>query len=134
MAENTYTTLKKETITVTDKGITLEVPKPEWLPTDEEYESPERLEEWARQTGFMHAILQSGIRQEIIALRAAIRPSSDKQSFEIIECIERSTEYEPKVQKRPQTGGKKQMTLKEMIVALKASGMTADEIKAAIGE
>lgn len=43
------------------------------FPTSEQFESAEKLEAWARETGVMHACLQKGIQKHLIDIRAAFK-------------------------------------------------------------
>ena len=43
------------------------------LPTSEQFEDEEKLLEWAKETGNLHACLQSGIQARVIDLRAIFK-------------------------------------------------------------
>ena len=108
MAENTYTTLaNRDSFKVTDMNKKLSFTLPEWMPSDREYETEEGLLEWAQEHEIVHALLQAGIRQMIIDLRAAARPSGKYQTFEQYEAQDRIDNFVCKPQGRPKSGGKK---------------------------
>ncbi len=126
MAESIYTTLSNETINVTDKNQELSITLPDWLPNDQIFESVDSLYKHCEDNNMLHAILQSGIKHEIIALRAAIRPTGQTQKFEQFECQDRADSYRPTVSVRP--NAKKAMSEEDMLKQLLA-GMGADELK-----
>jgi len=129
MAENTFTTLaNRQGFKVTDKGTELTFTLPEWLPTDEVYESEEALIDFCAHHEITHAIMQAGIRAMIIDLRACARPSGKNQQWEQSEAQERIDNFVCKPQERPKARGK--ATPEDALATLKASGMSAEEILA----
>ena len=126
MAESIYITLANGRVAVTDKGEELEVNLPSWMPTDECYGNEDLLVSHCEEAGILHAILQSGIKHELINIRAVIRPTGKEQLFIHSEAEARSTGYVPEVHTRPNTGGKKALTTAEMIAELAKNYSSAE--------
>jgi len=83
MAQSIYTTLAtRKTLTTVpflgkdENGKTIRVEQTipdELFPTDQEFESPEKLEEWARETGCLFAMMQMGVEKALIESRAKFK-------------------------------------------------------------
>lgn len=89
MAKSIFEILQSRTVEVEDKGKVIEVTLPKWFPSDEIYSSRDNLIEHLETLDIDHAIIQSGIRQELINLRAWVR--SGKQAID----------YKPTIHERP---------------------------------
>jgi len=83
MAQSIFTTLAtRRTLTTVpflgkdDEGKTIRVEHTipdELFPTDTEFESPEKLETWARETGWLFPMLQMGVEKALIEARAKFK-------------------------------------------------------------
>jgi len=83
MAQSIFTTLAtRKTLTTVPflgkdadgKTIRVEQTIPDELfPTDQEFENPEKLEEWARETGCLFAMIQMGVEKALIESRAKFK-------------------------------------------------------------
>ncbi len=119
MAESIFKTLARKTIAVVDKDTELTFNMPEWMCTDGQFETREELVDHLNEHGILHEILQSGIKHELIAIRAQVRPSGKEQKFEQTEAEERLAAYKPSLCVRPKAGGgKREMTAEEMLLKL----------------
>ena len=131
MAESIYTTLAAGSITIKDQTQSLTVQLPSWVPSDQCFESPSGLLEHfsagPASATLLHSILQSGIKHEIISIRAAARPSGSTQSFEPNEVQSRVTAYLPSVTRRPSASSKRPLGVAG-VGALLASGLAAGSI------
>ena len=107
------------------------------LPTSEQFEDEEKLLEWAKETGNLHACLQSGIQARVIDLRAIFKAyrKDEEWSPEYGQANVDSAKWH--VVKRPQKGDKSAVKLQAtfdanmaMATAMKATkGITAKMIK-----
>ena len=132
MAESIYTTLQaRDSFKVNHEGTTREFTLPKWVPSDEEVEVEEKLIEKLEEAGLLHAVLQSGIKQEVINLRAVARPGKGEPWDDDAQA--RVSNYEPTTCKRPKSGGgKKAPSKEEALKVLTSAGMTQEEILALI--
>jgi hypothetical protein len=124
---------KKGNILPEDQGMVKHTLPREALPTDEEFESEEKLLAWAKSAGVLHQALQAGITSRIIDYRAIFKamPSKEEQA----KGIEWTPEYgqeavdaaEWKVTKRPSEGGSKAVSAavlkkgRETVAAMRAA-------------
>lgn len=74
----------------------------ESLPTSEEFEDAEKLLAWAKDTGVLHACLQSGIQSRIIDLRAIFKAYKKDEEWSPSYGQDNVDNAEWKVVKRPQ--------------------------------
>lgn len=126
MAKSIYEVLADRTIDVEDKGKTITVALPDWMPSDISYENDNDLVTHLERQGLLHIVLQSGIRQELIALRATVRPTGKDQTFEQGECQARATKYLPEAHKRPNQPKPAQieaLTVEQLMAELKRRGI-----------
>ena len=126
MAKSIYEILSTRTMEVEDKGKTLTVSLPDWMPSDISYETEDDLVTHLERQGLLGIVLQSGIRQELIALRAAVRPSGKDQTFEQGECQGRATKYRPEAHKRPnqpKPAKVEALTVEQLMAELKRRGI-----------
>lgn len=126
MAKSIYEVLTDRKLEVEDKGKTITVNLPAWFPTDTEYETEADLVDRLRVEGLLGIVLQSGIRQELIALRATVRPSGKEQTFEQGECEDRATKYRPEAHKRPnqpKAPKVEALTVEQLMAELKRRGI-----------
>lgn len=126
MAKSIYEVLTDRTIDVEDKGKTLTVSLPDWIPSDTQYENDSDLGAQLEREGLLHIVLQSGIRQELIALRATVRPTGKEQAFEQGECEDRASKYRPEAHKRPnqpKAPKVEALTVKQLMAELKRRGI-----------
>ena len=126
MAKSIYEVLTDRTIDVEDKGKTITVNLPDWFPTDIEYENEAELVDRLRVEGLLGIVLQSGIRQELIALRATVRPTGKDQTFEQEECQDRASKYRPEAHKRPnqpKAAKVESLTVEQLMAELKRRGI-----------
>jgi hypothetical protein len=126
MAKSIYEILTTRTIDVEDKGKTITVSLPDWMPSDTQYENDSDLVAQLDREGLLHIVLQSGIRQELIALRATIRPTGKDQGFEEGECQDRASKYRPEAHKRPnqpKAAKVEALTVEQLMAELKRRGI-----------
>jgi hypothetical protein len=126
MAKSIYEVLTDRTIEIEDKGKTITVSLPNWLPSDTQYENASDLVAQLDREGLLHIVLQSGIRQELIALRATVRPTGKDQTFEQGECQARATKYRPESHKRPnqpKPAKVEALTVEQLMAELKRRGI-----------
>ncbi len=154
MAESIFTVLETRNTSTTvpfmgkeanDEGklITVSVPHTipdELFPTDEEFESPERLIAWAKETDCMFEMLQKGVGKALIEVRAKFKApkkgkdkAPDTWTPEMGQTNVDAMKWTPV--KRPNQGSTKSVDAArykdcmDMIVQLMESGMDNEMIK-----
>ena len=144
MAQSMYEIIETGKIEVNHNGEDVTFNVPDWLKNASgKLENEEALFAWAKKEGILHALLHSGISDEIIGLRAEIRPNDKKDSegnaikVSLVKDAEkaqkRAEAYKPKVKIRPGTGGsgvknKAEIdTLTKVCKAMRDAGLT-DEV------
>jgi len=154
MAKSFHDILKEGKIEVLHNGEEITLDLPTWLAeAGAVLMDEEALLEWAKDNEVLHGLLHSGIKQEIIMLRAAARPNDvadpdglkgDIVKVSIIDDAEgaqtRLDDYVCKPTPPPgQAANKKvsaaiELERKKMAVAMKAAGIDDDVIAATIAQ
>lgn len=141
MAKSIYVTLQEEEFEVSHNGEDVKFQSPEWMRafTPEVMESEEECVRIATENDMLHGLIHLGLQQAIIGMRAKARPADkngEKISItgevEFVKAEERLNAYRPKPISRP--GKKKEVSPADALAALKASGMSKEEILAKIAE
>lgn len=144
MAQSMYEIVETGKIEVNHNGEDVDFIIPNWLKNASgKLENEDELLAWAKEEGILHALLHSGISDEIIGLRAEIRPNDKKDAsgnavkVSLIKDAEkaqkRADAYKPRVKTRPGTGGsgvknKAEIdTLTKVCKAMREAGLT-DEV------
>ena len=110
------------------------------FPTSEQFESAEKLEAWARETGVMHACLQKGIQKHLIDIRAAFKACKKADTWSNKYGQANVNAYEWTVTTRPAVKADKQAIQANanitagvtLVGVLKAQGMDINTIKAMV--
>ena len=110
------------------------------FPTSEQFESAEKLEAWARETGVMHACLQKGIQKHLIDIRAAFKACKKADTWSNEYGQANVNAYEWTVTTRPAVKADKQAIQANanitagvtLVGVLKAQGMPIDAITAMV--
>lgn len=141
MAKSFYTTLEEGSFEVKHQHEYVTLVLPEWLvDASDKLDDEESLLEWAQEHEVLHGLMHLGIQQVIIALRAAARPSVNAKTGETKSILtdmenaqKRVDDYVLKPVKKPGSS-KKTPSPEEALKVLQASGMTLEDIKAALGQ
>ena len=99
-------TLETETsVPAVGKNVEHTIPRSQF-PTAEQFESAELLEAWAKETGNLHACLQSGVQKRLIDIRAIFKSEKKGETWtgETGQAKVDSSEWT--VTTRPKTGNK----------------------------
>jgi len=154
MAKSFHDILKTGKIDVLHNGDEITLELPEWLAEAAEHlMNEDALLQWAKDNEVLHGLLHSGIKQEIIMLRAAARPKDiadpsglkgDMVKVSIVEDADgaqtRVDNYVCKPTPAPGAVSNKKVSAaielerKKMAVAMKAAGIEDDVIAATIAQ
>ena len=98
-------TLETETsVPAIGKNVSQTIPRSQF-PTAEQFEDAEKLESWARETGHMHACLQSGVQKRLIDIRAIFKSEKKGETWTAENGQKKVNESEWTITERPKQGG-----------------------------
>lgn len=99
-------TLETETsVPAVGKNVNHTIPRSQF-PTAAQFESPELLEQWARETGNMHKALQAGVQKRLIDIRAIFKSEKKGEVWSAESGQKKVNESEWTVTTRPKSGNK----------------------------
>lgn len=111
-------TLETETsVPAVGRNVSHNIPRSQF-PTAEEFESAEKLEAWARETGLMHACLQSGIQKRLIDIRAIFKSEKKGETWSAEIGQKKVNESEWTITERPKTSTAKITTVEDALSVL----------------
>ena len=105
------------------------------FPTSEQFESEEKLKNWAIGAGCLHACLQKGVKAHLIDCRARFKASKKGDVWTNEYGQKNLDAYGWEVQERPNAGGSKKLVEKEIETLVKSIktmlelGLDIDTIK-----
>ena len=94
--------------------------KREAFPTSEQFESEEKLRDWAIGAGCLHAALQKGVKAHLIDCRARFKASKKNDVWTNEYGQLNLDAYGWEVQERPNSGGSKKLVEKEIETLVKS--------------
>ena len=99
-------TLETETsVPAVGKNVNHTIPRSQF-PTAAQFESPELLEQWARETGNMHNALQAGVQKRLIDIRAIFKSEKKGETWTPESGQKKVDESEWTITERPKSGNK----------------------------
>jgi hypothetical protein len=99
-------TLETETsVPAVGRNVEHTIPRSQF-PTAAQFESPELLEQWARETGNMHKALQAGVQKRLIDIRAIFKSEKKGETWTPESGQAKVDSSEWTVTTRPKTGNK----------------------------
>ena len=102
----TLDTLVTETsVPAVGKNVDHTIPRSQF-PTAEQFESAELLEAWARESGNLHACLQSGVQKRLIDIRAIFKSEKKGEVWSAESGQAKVDKSEWTVTTRPKSGNK----------------------------
>ena len=111
-------TLETETsVPSVGKNVSQTIPRSQF-PTAEQFESPELLEKWARESGHMHAALQSGVQKRLIDIRAIFKSEKKGETWTPESGQKKVDESEWTITERPKASATKITTVESALAVL----------------
>lgn len=117
------------------KNVSQTIPRSQF-PTAEQFEDAEKLEAWARETGHMHAALQSGVQKRLIDIRAIFKSEKKGETWTPEAGQKKVNESEWSIVERPKAGSSKSVDsaryndCMKMVANMCMAKMPTDQIKA----
>ena len=92
----------------------------EAFPTSEQFESEEKLRDWAIGAGCLHACLQKGVKSHLIDCRARFKSCKKNDIWSNEYGQANLDNFDWEVQERPNAGGSKKLVEKEIETLVKS--------------